>query len=107
SPCHSTAYRLLTANRGRPAMPTGTVSKRFVDALKCDKGDRVFLWDDGLEGYGVCAFPSGKKVFVCQFRLNGRSRRITLGTYGEKFTPKQARTRAKRVLGAVADGKDP
>jgi integrase len=88
-------------------MAKGRISKRSVDALKCKAGqDRVFLWDDALAGFGVAAFPSGKRVFVAQFRQNGRSRRIALGDYG-RLTPDEARSSAKKVLGAVEDGADP
>jgi hypothetical protein len=53
-------------------MATGTISKRSVDALRCKADqDRVFLWDDGLEGFGVAAFPSRKKVFFVRFRQDG------------------------------------
>lgn len=88
-------------------MATGRVSKRAVDALKCKRGqDRTFLWDDAVSGFGVTAFPSGKKVFVAQYRHNGRSRRVSLGEYG-RLTPEQARSNAKKVLGAVESGSDP
>ena len=88
-------------------MASGRISKRALDALKCKLGqDRAFLWDEGLAGFGVAAFPSGKKVFVAQFRQNGRSRRIALGVYG-RLTPAEARSSAKKVLGAVEDGADP
>jgi integrase len=96
---------------------TGTISKRNVDALRCKAGkDRAFLWDDSLEGFGVVAFPDrktpegkkipGKKVFVIQFRQNGRSRRMSIGRYG-KLTPDEARSKAKKLLGAIEDGADP
>jgi integrase len=88
-------------------MASGRISKRALDALKCKLGqDRAFLWDQGLAGFGVAAFPSGKKVFVAQFRQNGRSRRIALGVYG-RLTPDEARSSAKKVLGAVENGADP
>lgn len=88
-------------------MAKGSISKRSVDALRCKTGlDRVFLWDDALEGFGVAAYPSGKKVFVAQFRQNGRSRRMTIGRYGV-LTPDEARDRAKKLLGAIVDGEDP
>ncbi len=66
----------------------------------------MFLWDDALAGFGVAAFPSGKKTYVAQFRQNGRSRRMALGDHG-RLTPKEARKAAKKVLGAVEEGKDP
>jgi hypothetical protein len=58
--------------------------------------DRVFLWDDALAGFGVAAFPSGTKVYVAQFRKDGRSRRIAIGEHG-RLTPDEARSEAKRV----------
>src|SRR5882672_5646322 len=88
-------------------MATKSISNRSIEALRCPSGaDRVFLWDDALAGFGVAAFPSGKKVYVAQFRQNGRSRRMALGEHG-RLTPKEARKAAKKVLGAVEDGKDP
>lgn len=88
-------------------MPQGRVSKRSVDALFCPPGkDRVFLWDDDLSGFGVGAFASGKKVYVAQYRQDGRSRRLTIGDHG-RLTPDQARSEAKQVLGLVERGADP
>ncbi len=88
-------------------MATGRISKRAVDALRCRAGeDRRFLWDDAVAGFGVAAFPSGKKVYVAQFRKDGRSRRITIGEHG-RLTPDEARSQAKKLLGAVETGVDP
>jgi integrase len=88
-------------------MATGRVSKRSVDALKCPKTkERTFLWDEGVVGFGVVAFPSGKKVYVAQYRKHGRSRRITIGKHG-RLTPDQARSEAKKLLGIVETGADP
>jgi integrase len=88
-------------------MPKGRISKRSVDALTCPQSkDRAFLWDEALAGFGVAAFPSGKKAYVVQFRQNGRSRRATIGEHG-RLTPDEARTEAKKLLGAVAQGSDP
>ena len=88
-------------------MPRGRITKRAVDALQCPAGrDRDFLWDDALAGFGVAAFPSGKKVYVAQFRKDGRSRRVALGEHG-RLTPDEARSQAKTILGAVETGADP
>jgi integrase len=88
-------------------MPTGRITKRRVDALKCTAGrDRIFLWDDALAGFGVGAFPSGTKVYVAQFRKDGRSRRVAIGEHG-RLTPDEARSEAKKLLGAVEKGVDP
>lgn len=87
-------------------MARGRVTKQSADKLACPAGaDRTFLWDTDLEGFGVCAFPSGKRVYVIQYRKDGRSRRATIGTHG-KLTADQARTEAKKMLGAVQQGVD-
>jgi hypothetical protein len=88
-------------------MAKGRITKRRVDALRCGEGrDRVFLWDDALAGFGIGAFPSGTKVYVAQFRKDGRSRRIAIGEHG-RLTPDEARSEAKKLLGSVEKGADP
>jgi Arm DNA-binding domain/Phage integrase, N-terminal SAM-like domain len=88
-------------------MSQGRISKRSVDILGCPTGkDRAFLWDDALAGFGVAAFPSGKKTYVVQFRKDGRSRRVSIGDHG-RLTPDEARSRAKTILGQVEQGADP
>jgi integrase len=88
-------------------MPRGRISKRSVDALVCSAGkDREFLWDDALAGFGVGAFPTGRKVYVVQYRQAGRSRRATIGEHG-RLTPDEARSEAKKLLGVAEAGSDP
>ena len=88
-------------------MPNKRITKRAVDALRCPVGrDRVFLWDDDLSGFGVAAMPSGAKSYIAQFRQKGRSRRIKIGDHG-RLTPDEARSAAKKLLGAVEAGSDP
>jgi integrase len=88
-------------------MPQGRISKRSVDALVCSAGkDREFLWDDALAGFGVGAFPTGRKVYVVQYRQAGRSRRATIGEHG-RLTPDEARSEAKKLLGVAEAGSDP
>ena len=83
------------------------ISKRSVDALTCPSGrDREFLWDSAIVGFGVAAFPSGKKVYVVQYRQDGRSRRSSIGEHG-RLTPEQARSEAKKLLGVAESGSDP
>lgn len=88
-------------------MSRGRISKRAIDAFECPPGkDRYFLWDDALAGFGVAAFPSGKKIYVAQYRKDGRSRRVAIGEHG-RLTPDEARSQAKTILGAVEKGADP
>ncbi len=48
----------------------------------------------------------GRKVYVAQYRQNGRSRRANLGEHG-RLTPDEARSLAKKLLGVVETGADP
>ncbi len=66
----------------------------------------MFLWDDALAGFGVAAYPNGKKAYVVQYRQNGRSRRSAIGEHG-RLTPDEARSEAKKLLGSVEKGEDP
>src|ERR1700730_14563310 len=88
-------------------MATGAITKSKVDALQCPAGkDREILWDDSVRGFGVVAFRNGGKVYVAQYRKDGRSRRTRIGDHG-RLTPDEARKLAKVILGAVETGADP
>jgi integrase len=85
------------------------ITKRLVDSLRPTGYDR-FVWDDTLIGFGVRVQPTGAKSYVVKYRAgSGRgapSRRVTLGRVGT-LTPDEARTLARKTLGAVAHGHDP
>jgi len=80
------------------------LTKRNVEALQ--PGGKEFAWDDGLEGFGIRVYPTGRKVYVCQYKFAGRTRRIKLGAHGPVL-PEEARRRAVEILGEVAKGNDP
>ena len=79
-----------------------TISKRMVDSLSVNGKDAIF-WDRELSGFGVRVYPSGRKVFVVQTRAFGRSKRVTLGEYGE-LSVVRARKDAAAVLGRIRRG---
>ena len=84
------------------------ISKAVVDRANPVPGSEIFIWDSQLVGFGLRVKPSGTKSFLIQYRnAAGRSRRLTLGKYGEKFTADQARTKARKYLIEAADGADP
>jgi hypothetical protein len=92
------------------AMSNRKITKRAVDAdaFKCRHGkDRTFLWDNEVRGFGVVAFASGQKTYVVQYRIGKKTRRLTLGKHGSPWTAETARARAKEILIAVKDGRDP
>ena len=89
-------------------MGTGRITKRAIDAARPASQD-TYLWDDELSGFGLKVTPTGRKVYLVQYRLGGRkgrTRRVTIGQHGE-LTPTAARIEAKRLLGEVALGRDP
>src|SRR5437667_12092096 len=57
------------------------ITKRVVDAADVREKDYV-IWDDELPGFGLRVFTSGKRSYVIQYRVRGRSRRYTIGLHG-------------------------
>ena len=82
------------------------LTKRVIDAAESGPTDR-FLWDSEVVGFGVKLNIKGRKTYVAQYRVGGRSRRFTIGAHGAPWTVETARERAKVLLGKVADGDDP
>jgi integrase len=83
------------------------ITKEAVDQM----GPTQTLWDGGyrgaVAGFGVRRRAGDARTFVVKFRHKGKQRFLTLGQHGRALTVEEARTRAKRALGAVADGRDP
>lgn len=86
------------------------ITKRSVDALKSGEKDK-YIWDSGdgcIPGFGVKCTPAGRKVFLFQYRsIAGKTRRVTIGPYGEAMSPDQARKMASGHYGALKSGNDP
>lgn len=83
------------------------ITKEAVDGIKPGRAD-AYLWDSELKGFGLKITPAGRKVYLVQYRLGGRSgktRRVTIGTHGS-VAPDQARRMARQILGNVASGID-
>ena len=82
-----------------------TLSKRVLDRPSVNGKDAIF-WDRDLAGFGIRAYPSGKKVFVVQTRALGRSQRVTLGGY-PALTPEAACKDATAVIARIKKGQSP
>src|SRR5690349_10934525 len=79
---------------------------KTVAALALGAGQsEAFVWDGELAGFGV-RLQRQRRTYVVQYRANGRTRRVTLGT-AERLTPTQARAGARRILARAALGDDP
>ena len=82
------------------------ITKRVVDGA--EPGDRPrFVWDETLRGFGLVVHPTGRKVYVVQYRNpQKRTRRIALGPHGS-MTPEEARRLAAAKLAVAHSGRDP
>src|SRR5271167_1118765 len=87
-------------------MAVSGITVRAVQSLK--PGETI--WDAGhkeaVRGFGIRR-QRGEPVYVVKYRVFGRQRFFTIGRHGSPWTPEKARKEAKRLLGLVADGKDP
>jgi hypothetical protein len=64
------------------------------------------LWDDKVEGFGLLAYSSGRKVFVVQSRKGGgRGRRLKLKTES-LLSVSEARVEAKPCVSQIEGGLD-
>ncbi|MFO7861712.1 MAG: Arm DNA-binding domain-containing protein, partial [Desulfosalsimonas sp.] len=81
------------------------LTKATVDKLSLPEKGQAFVWDSKLSGFGIRLTPT-RKTFIAQARVNGKSRRVTLGVYGI-ITADKARDKALKILGEMAEGKDP
>lgn len=90
-------------------MATGKITKRNVDALKPGQRD-TFLWDIDRPGFGVKCTPTGRLVYILQYRMHGgrasKVKRYTIGPHGV-WTPDSAGKEAERLLRLVGQGTDP
>lgn len=78
------------------------IGMRAVETLEI--GD--VLWDADVAGFGVRR-QRRDRVYVLKYRFEGRQRWISIGRHGSPWTPEAARREAKRLLGIVADRRDP
>lgn len=75
-----------------------------VDRLQARASDYV-TWCGGLPGFGIRVRPSGRKSFIVQYDFEGRSRKVTVGTF-PTLTVDQARKKATELLAKVQLGED-
>jgi hypothetical protein len=69
-----------------------------------ENGNHVF--DDDVPGFGARARLSGSKVFVVQYSIDNKQRRMSLGKI-EMVEVDSARRKAKQILTAERMGRDP
>jgi len=88
------------------------ITKSFVDqtappsANANGTGNQKIYRDSAIVGFGLRVTSAGAKSFIVEKRIDGKSRRKTIGPYGP-LTVEQARKQAMKFLGEVATGQDP
>ncbi len=78
--------------------------KRIRDLKPRDRNH--IEWDDEIVGLGVRITPAGAKAYVLNYRINGRSRRMTLAKVSEMKLA-DARSLAAEYMTQVRRGTDP
>ena len=86
-------------------MPTVDLTPRLARQSKPGPKD-TFLFDRSLPGFGLRIHPSGRKVYIVQARIEGRSRRIVIARHGEMELA-EARRHARDMLARIRAGGNP
>ncbi len=86
-------------------MPRVKLTARLARESKPSEKDTI-LFDKDLPGFGLRIHPSGRKVWIVQARIEGRSRRMVIARYGEMGLAR-ARRRARDLLQRIRAGDNP
>jgi integrase len=86
-------------------MPKINLNVKKLEGLKPDT-ERIDYWDKSLPGFVLRITPDGTKTFSVMYRIGGRRRRYTLGSY-PILKLADARDMAKDALELVRNGIDP
>jgi len=87
-------------------MATLFLTDPFIRSLRPLSDKEAEYRDRNVRGLTLRLSPAGKKTWTVQYRVKGRTRRMTLGHF-DVFTLADARKRAREALYEVAVGKDP
>src|SRR6266516_4388845 len=87
------------------------LTRRSIEALE-PRPKPYTAFDPEVKGFGVRVHPTGRKVWVIEYRAGGGGRgvaktRHAFATLAEVPTPEEARKRARILLGRVREGRDP
>ena len=87
-------------------MPKATLTtKAAVDAIANPYQGQIIHYCTELPGFGVLA-GARQKSFILERRVNGKTRRVTIGRVGE-ITLQKARQDAQQLIGEMVGGSDP
>lgn len=87
-------------------MPTLELTDMTVATARATAAGRTEIWDATLPGFGLRVSKVGRKSWVLMYRIDGRKRRLTLGTF-PALSLAAARDAAGLALLDVSRGNDP
>ena len=67
---------------------------------------QTILWDTDVKGFALRVTSGGAKSFLLDYRVDGRQRRITIGSFPD-WSVQAARTKAKKLKQEIDGGHDP
>jgi integrase len=79
---------------------------KSIEALTSPAQGRVYAYDTHQAALACCVTHQGTKTFYCIRRIEGRPTRVRVGRFPE-VTIEQARKHVARLLGDIAQGKNP
>src|SRR5690349_19742733 len=77
----------------------------FVRKLRPPARGQLIIWDTDVKGFAL-RLTKGAKSYVVDYRVGGRQRRITVGSYPD-WSVQAARQAAKALKRGVDQGLDP
>lgn len=86
-------------------MPVIHLTKRSIDAIPPVASGQILYRDATLSGFGL-RVGTQSRVFFAEGQVARRTVRVTIGKYGP-LSPEAARKRALKVLGEMAEGRNP
>ena len=86
-------------------MPTVDLTAKLARDSRPGEKETI-LFDRALPGFGLRIHPSGRKVWIVQARIEGRTRRMAIARHGEMALV-ETRRRAREMLARIRAGDDP
>ena len=98
----------MTLAQPKPKLGRCTVRRAAAAAAATNSSGQSkpvesFHWDPILSGFGIRVQPSGKQMYIVQYRERGRTRRRVIGSVIE-VDARTARRRARKLLSDVKVG---
>ncbi len=82
------------------------LTEKVIKALEPPRSGNRITYDGDIPGFGLRVTKGGAKSFILNYRIDGRERRLTLGSW-PAWNATGARRRAKELRTSIDRGDDP